>query len=76
MERGGILHSCVILCLGTRLAESLTRARYLLFPSTRDGTSISKLGTPMDLMSFDGEHFRMVSDFVQSYIKGKDNYDI
>ena len=36
----------MILCLGTRQAssqdtKSLTRARYLLFPSTRDGTSIS-----------------------------------
>ena len=46
MERGGILHSWVILCLGTRQAssqdtKSLTRARFLLFPSTRDGTSIS-----------------------------------
>ena len=51
MERGGILHSWVILCLGTRLAESqdtksLTRARYLLFPFTRDGTSISLLDMP------------------------------
>ena len=41
--------SWVISCLGTRQASSndtsLTRARYLLFPSTRDasGTSISVL---------------------------------
>ena len=36
----------MILCLGTRQAssqdtKSLTRARFLLFPSNRDGTSIS-----------------------------------
>ena len=38
----------MILCLGTRQAssqdtKSLTRARFLLFPSTRDGTSITSL---------------------------------
>ena len=48
MEREGFLDEWVMLCLVTRLAEShdtksLTSARCLLFPPTRDEISISCL---------------------------------
>ena len=47
VERKGILHECVILCFGVRLAKSLntkslTSARFLLFPSTNGGTCFSR----------------------------------
>ena len=48
----------MILCLGTRQAssqdtKSLTRARFLLFPSTRDGTSISRVSNVHDVRTID-----------------------
>ena len=62
------MHSWVILCLGTRLdTKSLTRARFLLFPSTRDGTSISYIGKITNVGYDDEAEVR----FMSTYGKGR-----